>query len=141
MALKGALKDRARIRRQEAEARRVEGRTVFHTRTYPLFRCRLEITEGNEEKDKAGEMSVEQVPMLMTDRIDAERNPLRFQPDDELEIESRDLAPSTERGWNLVGRFQIDGEPEPMRKKRKVIGWQLRLKRVSESPATNARTS
>lgn len=140
MALKGALKDRARIRRQEADARRVEGRTVFHARTYPLFRCRLDVTEGTEQKDAAGEMSVDEVPTVMTDRIDSERNPLRFQPDDELEVESRELAPSTERGWHLVGLFQIDGEPKPIRKKRKVIGWELRLKRVSESPATTART-
>lgn len=140
MALRGALQDRARFVREEADARRVEGRTIFHPRSSPLFRCRLEINDGPKSKDDAQTMSVSQSYSLMTDRIDAEHNPLRFQPDDQIEVESRELAETTERGWQTVGVFQVDGEPEQIRKKRRVIGWELRLKRIAESPATSART-
>jgi len=141
MALRGALKDRARIVRKEADAKRVEGRTTYHPRVMPLFRCRLEIVDAPESEDRAGVMSTEQEPSLMTDRIDEDHNPLRFQPDDELEVESRDLGDSTEKGWHLVAVFQVNGEPKPIRKKRRVIGWELRLKKVSESPADAGRTS
>jgi hypothetical protein len=140
MALRTALKDRARIVREEADAKRVEGRTIYHPRQQPIFRCRLEITDAPKGRDAAQSVSVVEVPSLTTDRVDAERNPLRFQIDDKIVVESRELAESTDRGWNEVGIFMVDGEPKQIRKKRKVIGWQLRLKRVTESPASPART-
>lgn len=141
MALRGALKDRARIVRKEADAKRVQGRTIFHDRASPLFRCRLDIQEAPEGKDQAGNMSTTETPMLMTDRVDADRNLLFIQADDELELESRDLAHTEERGWHLVAVYQVSGEPKPIRKKRKVIGWQMTLKLVSESPVDPSRTA
>lgn len=140
MALRGALKDRARIQRQEKDAKRVEGRSIFHTRTGPYFRARLDINADPEAQDAAGSMSVVETPMLLADRVDAEHKPTFFQPDDKLEVESRDFNEDGKRAWSLVAIFQIDGEPKPLRKKRKVIGWELRLKRVNESPSTSGRT-
>lgn len=139
MALRGALKDRGRILRKEADAKRVDGRTVFNPVSKPLFRCRLEVNDAPESEDQGGVMSTDQEPGLLTDRKDVEHEVLFFQPDDEIEVESRDLAETEERGWHVVGTFKVNGEPKPIRKKRKVIGYQLRLKRVSESPMVRSR--
>lgn len=141
MALRAALKDRGRIVRLEADATRVEGRTKFHQRIGPNFRARLDLQESPKAPDAAGEMKVTETPVLIADRVDAERNFLVFQPDEKVEVESRDFNEDGSKAWNVVAIFQVDGEPKPLRKKRKVIGWELRLKRVTESPATAGRTS
>lgn len=124
MALGSALKDRGRIVRKEADAKRVEGRTRFNPRALPWFRCRLTIEDARERSDDGGVMSVRRMPTLLVGARDTQRNLLAFQPDDEIEIESRELGNAT---------FEVDGEPKPLRKKRRVIGWELRLARVTES--------
>lgn len=141
MAFRAALKDRARIKRQEADARRVEGRTIFHPRWGATIRARVDIVESPEAEDAAGEMSVTETPMLLLDRKDAEGGLVFLRPGDTIEVESRDFNEDGSKEWGLLGVYQIDGLPKALRKKRRRIGWEARLKLVSEAPASAGRTS
>lgn len=135
------MKDRGRILRKEADAKRVEGRTKFNPRALPLFRCRLTIQDAAESPEEGGLVTKRPVPQLMTLAKDTERNKLEFRIGDSVEVESRDLGVAEEKGWHLVGVFEVEGEPKPIRKKRRVIGWELRLARLDEDNFDRGRTT
>lgn len=131
MAIGAALKDRGHIVRKEATAKRVEGRTTFVAVAKPEFKCRLEIKKVPESKDEGGNVSYTSTPLLMTGRRDKEHNLLEFQVDDYIEITSKDMP-------QFNGVYQVDGLAEPMRKKRRVLGWMLTLAAVDESAFSRA---
>lgn len=131
MALGGALKDTGRIVRKEAQAKRVEGRTRFVPVARPDFKCRLTIKRVPQTKDEAGVMSFTSTPLLLCGKRDKERNDLLFEVDDFVEVTSRDMP-------QFDGVYQVDGLPEPIRKKKRVIGWQLTLSATSESDFSRA---
>lgn len=126
MALRAALKDRARIVRLEVQAQRVEGRSLFVPVNRPEFRCRLEVKRVPKSRDDAGVMSFNSVPVLLCDRRDEGHEDLEFEVDDKIEVTSRDMP-------QFSGLYNVDSLPEPIRKKRKVIGWLLTLSATSQS--------
>ena len=131
MALGAALKDRGQIVRKETQAKRVEGRTLFVPVKRPIFKCRLEVKKVPESKDAGGVMSYTSTPLLLCGRRDKEHNLLAFEPDDYIEIESKDMP-------QFNGVYQVEGLAEPLRKKRRVIGWQLTLSAMDESAFNRA---
>ena len=122
MAYRGALVDRASIRRKHASATKVDGRTIFSSQDGPEFRVRLQLPQANEDnRDERTAATIR--PTLMTDRKDASGELLEFRTSDRILVTSRQL------GTDL---WEVTGEPEPLRKKRKVIGWVVPINRVEE---------
>jgi hypothetical protein len=123
MSLRSALVDRAYQRRQAADTKKVEGRTLRVTTESPPIRARLEVNPATERADEGGRVTTEPRPRLMTHHRDEDGNVVEFSNSDRLRVVSKELG---EHIW------EIDGEPDPIRKKRRVIGWELNLHRVEE---------
>lgn len=123
MALRGALVDRAYKVDQRGTGRKVDGRTIFKPAEGTRFRARLSLSAGAPERSAQGETYVEPRPMLLTGIRDDDGNPLSFSNADRIRVVSKELGEDT---WD------VDSEPEPLRKKRRLIGWQLQLMRVKE---------
>ena len=130
MALRGALVDRGRIIRKEVVAvAKVDGRPVFaepEPEEVPLFRCRLDLPAAPQRPDDSGRRYTRRTPTLLVGVRDQAGNVLEFQQDDDIEVISPQLG---------TARWKVDGEPKPLRKKRRVIGWELSIGRVEESQA------
>lgn len=138
MALGAVLVDRAYLIRQEAivvggeegegeevegtTVVEVEGSTVYEEDEGPEFKARLQI-ESASERTRDGVTQTDPRPMLLTAKKDSEGTELDFKPSDRIKVVSKQLGTAI---------WEVDGEPEPLRKKRTVIGWQLTLHRVEE---------
>src|SRR5947199_26742 len=127
MGLQGVLVDRARPLRKREAGRRVEGRTIRGVAPGEWFKCRLTLPSAVEDSGAtAGVRPVTTQPMLLLGVKDLAGEPLVLHNDLRLEINSRQLGLAT---WDVVG------EPEPLRKKRRVIGYQAAIRRVTTQDA------
>ena len=122
MAYRGALVDRAVIRRKQRQATKVDGRTIFTSQDGPEFRARLQLPQANEDTRDERTAAVIR-PTLMTDRKDSDGDLLDFRTSDRILVTSRQLG---------TALWEVTGEPEPLRKKRRVIGWVVPINRVDE---------
>lgn len=129
MALSSALVDRARRVRNEATPRRVEGTTTFATVTGAWFKARLTVPAAPEADDAQGShRRTVARPTLLLGVRDREGNRLEpgfLSADDKVEVDSRQFG---------RGVWEVTGDPEPLRKKRRVIGFQATLAKVDEDP-------
>lgn len=131
MGLNSALVDRARTVERRAAGRRVEGRTIYGATRGAWFRCRLELPQAAERAgDPAGVRAVQVEPSLMFGVRDLEGGVLRIANNVRVEVNSVELGDSM---WDVVG------EPQPMRKKRRVIGFTATLRRVEAVEAVEER--
>jgi hypothetical protein len=124
MGLNSALVDRARIARRSTAGVKVEGRTRFGTVTGAWFRCRLELSSRAQANE--GESSVKRVverPNIMFAVKDSEGRPVDMLATDRVQIVSQQLG---------IFYFEVQGNPTPLRKKRRVIGWQVDLNAIDE---------
>lgn len=127
MALGAALVDRARIHRRTSAAFKVEGRTQFSTVTGPWFRCRLDLRARPQEREAGSqEPRVVERPTLMTGVRDVDGREIDLMSTDRVEVRSPELGNAF---------FAVTADPTPMRKKRRVIGWEVALTRVEEHQA------
>jgi hypothetical protein len=109
---------------QEETSTKVEGQTMFKTVTYAWFRCRLTQSSLPRRPDAAnGGTRVERVPTLMFDVKDEDGDAVLLTARDKVEVRS------TEQGIDTL-TFELDGQPQPIRKKRKVIGYEVPVKRI-----------
>lgn len=122
MALATGLVDRAYRLRKEASPQKVEGTTVYQSVESPSIRCRLTLNQAGERTED-GRALTEPTPTLITLVKDTAGGEVDWRPSDRVRVESVAL------GNDL---YMVDGEPEPMRRKRRIIGWSLRLRRVDE---------
>lgn len=122
MALATAMVDRAYRLRKEASPQRIEGSTVYTSVESPPIRCRLTLNQA-AERSEDGRAVTEPTPTLITLIKDTSGGAVDWRASDRVRVESVALGTDT---------YFVDGEPEPMRKKRRVIGWSLRLRRVDE---------
>ena len=123
MGLGSACVDRARPVRRAAAGLRVEGRTQYGETKGPWFHCRLELPAAGEQAGGVtGMRPVITEPTLMYVPRDEEGDELHLTNQDRLEVVSRELG---SEDWELTG------DPQPIRKKRTLIGWQAALKRVA----------
>lgn len=124
MSIRHVCVDRGRLLVKEPSARRVEGSTTFVPVPGPWFRCRLFYEGAPDQTDPQGghfkEVSEPQVLVPVT-ALDGSR--LDFHADHRLQVNSRELGHAV---WRLAG------EPEPLRKRRRIIGWLLTVERVIE---------
>ena len=120
MGLVGVLVDNARTVERRAAGQRVEGRTIYGTATGPWFKCRLTLPSALET-DAEVVRPVQIVPTVLYGIRDENGDVVILHNDVRLEVGSKELGDSV---WDVVG------EPEPLRKKRRVIGWQATIRRV-----------
>lgn len=130
MSLNSALVDRARRLVDTPTPVKVEGTTQFQTLTYPWFKVRLTLSPAPESDDpQAARRRVPRPATLLVGRKDADGNPTVINADDRLEVDSKQLGRAI---------YQVTGDGEPIRKKRKQIGWTATLVRVEEHPFVKA---
>lgn len=120
MALGSIMVDRGYLRRRVRDTHSVQGTRRYTIAEGAQFRCRLDLGGGTERKVQE-RTSGEVRPRLYALLRDRDRKPLVFRQDDEIRVVSNELG---EAIW------QIEGEPQPWRKRRRVIGWELQVKRV-----------
>lgn len=124
MSLAAVCVDRGRIVRKVASGVRTEGRTSFVPVPEQWFKTRLfEDASPNQVDPVGGHVTSVDRPQALTVAKDLDGNVLSFQGDFVIDISSREF------GRYL---FRMAGEPQPLRKKRRIIGWQLTLERVVE---------
>jgi hypothetical protein len=127
MALRGALVDTAYRIRKQPDARKVEGSTVYAPTESEPIKARLTLSTA-AERPEDGRVVTEPRPTLIVLKKDMRGNELDWKASDRIRVESRELG---------INTFEIDGDPQPMRKKRRIIGYSLTLRRTEENP--NAR--
>lgn len=131
MSLGAALVDRAfLLRKTEAEPQEeVEGTVIFDEpdpdapEPGPEFRCRLDISSA-PERTKDGMTQADPRPKLLTGKRDKDGVDLEFRIGDQIKVVSRELGTAV---------WEVDDDPEPLRKRRAKLGWELTLHRVVES--------
>lgn len=119
MALGAALVDRGRFVRREKATTEVDGERQFKDAVpeeQRWFRCRLQMLKGSEQQQDGRRRRVVR-PMLTVGRK------VKIKKGDQIEIKCKELY-----GNELVV-FTVDGDPEPMRKRRTVIGYEATLAR------------
>ncbi len=92
----------------------------------PWFRVRLTLPPQPETQEPGGgRRRVEKRPSVLIDRTDENGDPVVLSVEDKLEVDSRQLGRAI---------YQLDADPEPLRKRRTVIGWEAPLRRVEDHP-------
>jgi hypothetical protein len=128
VSLNTALVDRARRLIDTPTPVRVEGTTQFQTLHSPWFKVRLTLEAAPESDDpQAAHRRVPRPATLLVGLKDVDHNLVEINADDKLEVDSKQLGRAI---------YQITGDGQPIRKKRKLIGWQATLTRVEEHPFT-----
>lgn len=124
MSLAAVCVDRGRIITKEPSTARIEGRTAFTPVAAQWFKCRLFLANSNDVTDaQQAHFSTVNQPQVLVVAKDLDGVPLTFRGDQHIDISSQQFERAV---WRAMG------EPEPLRKKRKVIGWLLYLERVIE---------
>jgi hypothetical protein len=109
---------------------RVEGTTQFHTLHDAWFKCRFTYNAAPDSNDaQGGERRTPRSGQLMCGLKDVDGNPIEINSDDRLWLDSKQLGEAM---------FQITSDGEPIRKKRKMLGWMATVTRVEEHPFTRA---
>ena len=126
MAYRSALVDRAFIQRKVQSKKKVGGRYIATDEPTlgSEFRVRL-VLPNTMENRRDGRVATNPTPMLMTDRKSKDGALLEFRTSDKIKVVSKQLG---------TALWEVNGEPEALRKKRKVIGWQLPVSKVDEAP-------
>lgn len=123
MALRAALVDRAYIRRNRAAERKVDGRRIYSSGWSPEIRARLTVSAASKRREDGRPMT-EPRPTLILWRRDKAGARIDPRMTDRIRVESVEL------GTHL---HEVDGEPQPIRKKRAVIGWTMTVRRLEEN--------
>jgi hypothetical protein len=131
MGFRGALVDTAYRIRQSPTRKRVEGSTVFQPNESEPIKARLTINTAGERTED-GRVLTEPQPTLVVYRKDLLGETLDWKASDRIRVESVELG---------THDFEIQGEPQPMRKKRRVIGWTFTLRRTEENEVWGRRGS
>ncbi len=126
MGFRGALVDRAVRIRKSSTGRRVEGTTIFEPNESAEIRVRLDIKAAGEELAD-GRILTEPTPVLLVFRRDMDGTYLDWKASDRILVTSAQLGEH---------EYEVQGEPVPMRRKRRVLGWELTLRRTEENLTT-----
>lgn len=125
MALGAALVDRARPIRKRKSAERVEGMTMVRPVSGEWFKARLfPVASPAEEDEQRGRRRALKRPQLMYGVKDAVGDPIVLSFDARVEVDSPQLGRSI---------WRVTGVPQPMRKKRSVIGFLADVEQVDEA--------
>ena len=124
MPLGAALVDRARLVRQESTGAKVEGTTRYADHEGEWFKARLTIPASPEANVNPYRKRVTLHPSLLAKTKDLAGGKLEFRSSDRIEVESKQLG---------TALWEVGSDPQPLRKRRTLIGWELELRRVSET--------
>ncbi|MET0604402.1 MAG: hypothetical protein ABW167_20620 [Baekduia sp.] len=127
MGLRSVLVDRARLVVKEGTGVKVEGTTLMEPGHGEWFRCRLflDMQQYEERSEQGGRRKRVKTPQVMFGVKDVAGDPLDVRADSELEVDSKEFGRAL---------WQITGDPQPIRKKRRVIGGLVQVERVVETP-------
>lgn len=120
MALGSALVDKARVHRTLKTSAKLQGTLQTKEFTSEWFRCRVTMPRGSEQTEE-GRRKKQKTPELMCGRVNVLGEAVEILAGDTLELQSVQLGNVT---------LQIAGDPEPIRKRRSIIGWQVGLSKV-----------
>jgi hypothetical protein len=124
MPVTSACVDRGRQIIKEPSGPRVEGRTQFTPVAGPWFKCRLFYEGAPDTTDAQGaHFKSTPAPQVLTPAVDLMGNPLVFTDDTQLQVNSMELG-------NTIWRMAATAEP--LRKRRRIIGYILTVERVIE---------
>jgi hypothetical protein len=132
LALGAALVDRARVySRRQIAAVRVEGATPMHEYVGPWMKARLQLPQAPESVDQAprGRRRPVREPTLMVGIRDLEGGSVSITTEHRIGVLSKHQF-----GDGVESVFEVTGDPEPIRKKRRVIGWMLTVRQVPDHP-------
>lgn len=103
---------------------RVEGTTQFETLHDAWFKCRFTYSPAPDSDDTQGaRRRVPRNGQFMCAMTDQDGNTLTITAADRLELDSKELGQAI---------FEVTGDPEPIRKKRRMLGWMGTVVRVDE---------
>jgi hypothetical protein len=127
MAITAVMVDRARLLSKEEAGRKVEGTTQMADVVGPWFRARLFLPSAGEQDGPSGNGTGRKKtvprPQLMWALRDSEGGDVEIHFDQKVEVDSTELGRAI---------WKVNGEPEKIRKKRRVIGHLADLERTSE---------
>lgn len=124
MGFHSALVDQARLLSKEPLGATVGGTIRFTDVRGEWFRCRLTLPGAPENLEGATyRRTVIRVPTLLYDIVDAVDEAVVLFVETRLEVNSKELG---DQVWDVVSN------PEPLRRKRRVMGWQTTLRRVED---------
>lgn len=123
MGLRSVLVDRARTVRRAPTPLKVEGRTAFADVKGEWFRARLDLRGYPQTRDPGSRAKTIKTPSLMFATKDLVGGAIEVRATDRIEVRSVQLGDAT---------WEVTGSPEPWRKKRLVIGYQVPVRRVDE---------
>jgi hypothetical protein len=126
VALRGALVDQGRSVSRVPVSPRVEGQTQIGLVYGEWFRARLFLEQAPEAPDAGGHLRAVSSPQFLMDIVDLQGNPVSVNADEHVEINSPELGRAT---------WQVIDDPQPIRKKRRVIGYYGALRQVQERQA------
>lgn len=121
MGFRGALVDKARAIGKSNTGVRIEGTVFRTTERSEWFRVRFDPNPAPEQRDD-GEVKDNIPATALIGRYDQSGNEINLQGGDKLEIVSANLG---------NGTYMLTGDPEPLRKKRRVIGYTVNLLQVA----------
>jgi hypothetical protein len=121
VGLRAVLVDEGRARRPVRQPVKVDGTSITNRATSEWVRIRIDLGSGTEERPAGQPARTRRTPQLMCLPTLEGRCP--FQPTDTIDVRSEQF-----------GEFvvKVAGEAVPIRKKRRVIGWEVPLERVKE---------
>jgi len=134
VSLKRALVDRARVVRAEATATKVDGRTQYAQVPGEWFKARFiqaSIDGESGGNENAGRVRVPRTPQLLCGLFDVAGGVIVIHADDMVEIDSPQLGQAM---------YHVNGEPQPLRKRVKMLGWLANLTHVEEPGPGNSVT-
>lgn len=121
MALGAALVDRGRLVRREKTATEIDGEKQYkdaEPEKAPWFRCRLQMVKGSEQQQDGRRRRVVRPTLLLGRKTTLVKG-------DQVEIKCKQLF------GDELQLFTIDGDPEPLRKRRTVIGFEATLSKAN----------
>ncbi len=122
MALGAALVDRARAVTRERTGASVDGEQLRGLVTAQWFKARLEVPQSPESPGPgSGRRRTVRQPSLLVAFKDLDGRPVELSNAMRLEVDSAQLGRSL---------WEVSGDPAPLRKRRRVIGWQVTLAQV-----------
>lgn len=123
MALTSALVDWAAVVTKLPSGERVEGRTVRSDVESPQFKCRIDVNSMTDQPDPAtGVPVVTRTTNLLYGTHDITGQPVLLDAGKRVRVVSTSL--SMDELWDVAG------DPQPIRKRRRVIGYQVELRHV-----------
>lgn len=127
MGLVGVLVDRARLVTNTSTGQKVEGTTLMTEGHGEWFKCRLflDMQQYPERTEQGGRRKRVKTPQVMFGVKDLQGDPLDVRGDQQIEVESKEYGRAM---------WQITADPQPIRKKRRVIGGLVEVERVVETP-------